>query len=148
MDVSIAVNWSSPSELTAEGSPEQDLVGEEQVAASVALRHIRQPAVFFHSISLEGFVATYNSPETGVVLVGGLVELLVLRHAVGGVDHTAERCSSVRLPRSVRRTGAAPGRPTGQDRFRPRHCGSLRGILALVGRYRGATHPIVKDVYR
>lgn len=34
---------------------------------------------------------TYNHPKTGVVLVGSLVGLLELRHAVLGVDEATRR---------------------------------------------------------
>lgn len=73
--------------LTGSGAPENDKVGGHEEAAARVLS-VRVSGSFWRSAGVS--IRPYDQPETGVSLVGGLVEALVLRHRVLGIDETGE----------------------------------------------------------
>ena len=57
---------------------------------SISRKHISSPVIFPHSCGEQS--RTYNSPDTGVGLVGSLVSPLLLGDLVVGVDETVCVC--------------------------------------------------------
>lgn len=60
-------------------------------------QRLRLPCDMVSQMSLgeNGYCISYDHPEAGVGLIRLLVELLVVRHLVFGVDHSAEEVSNL-----------------------------------------------------